>query len=79
MYGKLSNKEKESLNKIIEEVQKHLFPEELEQQLKALEAKLAIAREALELIAGPVEFYCEVGERNKQAAAEQALEKIGGV
>ena len=32
--------------------------------------------EALELIAGPVEFYCEVGERNKQACAQAVLEEI---
>lgn len=31
---------------------------------------------ALELIAGPVEFYCAVGDRNSQAIAKSAVAKF---
>lgn len=40
-----------------------------------LQEELTEARAALALIASPVEFYCEIGERNKQAVAEAFFEK----
>lgn len=45
---------------------------------KKLKEQLRVAVEALELIAGPVEFYCEVGEHSKQSAAKACLQKLKG-
>ena len=42
-------------------------------KLKAENAKL---RECVELIAGDQEFYCEVGDANKQAYARQVLKEL---
>lgn len=50
--------------------------EEAMKRVEELEAENKKMIEALELIAGPVEFYCEVGERNKQACAQAVLEEI---
>jgi len=50
----------------------------LEEERDQALARFKIAEEALELIAGPVEFYCEVGERSKQVAAREALAEIRG-
>lgn len=44
----------------------------------ALRASLDETITTLELIAGPVEFYCEIGERNKQSAAQATLAKLRG-
>ena len=46
------------------------------EEIKRLESQNKKLIEALELIAGPVEFYCEVGERNKQVCAQAVLEEI---
>ena len=43
------------------------------QEIARLKERVGKLRESLFLIAGPVEWYCEIGERNKQAAAISAL------
>jgi hypothetical protein len=45
-------------------------------KIKDLEKDLTLTVKTLELIAGPVEFYCEVGERNKQTAAKEVLTQL---
>ena len=46
------------------------------EKLDELEAENAILRECVELIAGEQQFYCEVGDANKQAYARQVLKKL---
>lgn len=40
-----------------------------DEEIKKLQNQLKEAEALISLIASPVEFYCEVGERSKQAAA----------
>lgn len=44
--------------------------------LNHLRSKLQVAKETLELIAGPSEFNCEIGEANQRAAAIKALRAL---
>jgi len=78
LMGKLAEAEKYSVPWIkrigMSNVNKEL--DRWTSELDSRDEKLNVAVEALELIAGQVEFYCEVGERQKQAAATWALKKI---
>lgn len=53
----------------------HFVPS-LRIEINKLQTENAKLRECVELISGDQEFYCEVGDANKQAYARQVLKEL---